>query len=50
MSEYALIMLNMVEYPCIHLNKQSFEYARILNVPEYCSIYLSYALVYLSMP
>ena len=27
-----LIMLNMLEYVCIYLNKQSSEYARILNV------------------
>ena len=32
MREYALIMLTMPEYTFIHLNKQSSEYARILNV------------------
>ena len=32
--EYALIMLHMLEYVCIYLNKQSSEYARILNVPD----------------
>ena len=31
-SKYALKMLNMLEYTCIYLDKQSFEYARILNV------------------
>ena len=30
--EYALIMLNMLEYLCIYLKKQSSEYVRILNV------------------
>ena len=34
MREYALIMLNMLEYACIYLNKQSFEYARIPNVSD----------------
>ena len=32
MHEYALIMLNMKEYMDIYLEKQSTEYARILNV------------------
>ena len=27
-------MLNMLEYACIYLNKQSSEYARILNVSD----------------
>ena len=30
--EYALIMLNMLEYLCIYLKKQSSECVRILNV------------------
>ena len=34
MREYGLIMLNMIGYACIYLNKQSDEYARILNVFE----------------
>ena len=34
MHEYALIILNMFEYACIYLDKQSSEYARILNVPD----------------
>ena len=34
MPEYALIMLNMLEFACIYLNKQSSEYARILNVSD----------------
>ena len=33
-SEYALITLNMFEYACIYLNKQSSEYARIPNVSD----------------
>ena len=32
MRAYALAMLNMLEYACIYLNKQSSQYARILNV------------------
>ena len=32
MREYTIIMLNMVEYACIYLNRQSSEYARILHV------------------
>ena len=32
MREYTLITLNMIEYACIYLEKQSAEYARILNV------------------
>ena len=32
MREYALIMPTMPEYTFIYLNKQSSEYARILNV------------------
>ena len=32
MREYALIMLNVLEYTCTYLNKQSSEYARILNL------------------
>ena len=31
MCEYALIMLNMIEYASINLKKQSAEYHRILN-------------------
>ena len=34
MCEYALIILNMLEHSRIYLNKQSSEYARILNVPD----------------
>ena len=34
MFEYALIMLNMLEYIYINLNKQSFEFARILNLSD----------------
>ena len=34
MREYALIMLNILEYACIYLNKLSFEYVRILNVSD----------------
>ena len=34
MRGYALIMLNMLEYPWIYLNKQSSEYTRILNVSD----------------
>ena len=35
MNEYALIMLNMIEYANIYLKKQSAEYARIiLNVSD----------------
>ena len=34
MREYALIMLNMLEYACIYLNKQSSKYTRILNVSD----------------
>ena len=30
--EYILIMLNMLEYISLYLNKQSSEYARILNM------------------
>ena len=33
-SEYALITLNMFEYACIYLSKQSSEYARIPNVSD----------------
>ena len=32
--EYALIMLNIIEYDSIYLKKQSAEYARILNVSD----------------
>ena len=33
MREYALIILNMLKYACVYLNKQSSEYTRrILNV------------------
>ena len=31
---YALVMLNMLEYAWIYLNKQSCEYARILNMTD----------------
>ena len=34
MREYPLIMRNMLEYACIYLNKQSSEYARILNMSD----------------
>ena len=34
MREYALIMLNVINYACIYLKKQSAEYARILNVSD----------------
>ena len=34
MCEYAIIILNMLEYACIYLNKQSSEYTRILNVSD----------------
>ena len=34
MSEYALIMLNMLNYACIYLNKQSSEYTVFLNVSD----------------
>ena len=34
MREYALIMLNILEYACIYLNKLSFEYVRTLNVSD----------------
>ena len=35
MSEYPLIMLNMIEYADVYLKKQSTEYARIiLNVSD----------------
>ena len=34
MCEYALVMLNMLEYARIYLNKESSEYARILNVSD----------------
>ena len=34
MHQYALIMLNMLEYASIYLNKQSSEYGRILNVMQ----------------
>ena len=27
-------MLNILEYPCIYLNKQSSEYTRILNISD----------------
>ena len=43
MDEYALVMLNVLEYACIYLNNQSPEYARILNlsdaVPSMRSLY-----------
>ena len=32
MREYTLIILNMLEYACIYQNKQSSEYASIINV------------------
>ena len=31
----SLIILNMLEYACIYLKKQSSEYARILNVSDF---------------
>ena len=34
MCEYTLITLDMIEYTGIYLNKQSSEYARILNVSD----------------
>ena len=34
MREYVLIMLNMIEYAGIYLEKQSAEYARILIVSD----------------
>ena len=34
MREYVSIALNMIEYADIYLKKQSFEYARILNVSD----------------
>ena len=34
MREYGLIMLNILEYACIYLDKQSSEYARVLNVSD----------------
>ena len=35
MSEYPLIMMNMIEYPDVYLKNQSAEYARIiLNVSD----------------
>ena len=34
MHEYVLIMLNMLEYVCIYLNKQSSQYPRVLNVSD----------------
>ena len=34
MREYALITLHMIEYAVIYLEKQSAEYARILNVSD----------------
>ena len=34
MCEYTLIMLNMLEYTWIYLNKQSSEYARLVNVSD----------------
>ena len=33
-AEYAWIILNMLEYACIYLNKQSSEYTRFLNVSD----------------
>ena len=32
--KYALRMLNMLKHACIYLNKQSSEYAKILNVSD----------------
>ena len=34
MREYALVMLNMIEYAGIHLKKQSANNVRILNVSD----------------
>ena len=34
MRQYALTILNMMEYDGIHLEKQTAEYARILNVSD----------------
>ena len=34
MLEFALILPNILEYACIYLNKQTSEYARVLNVSE----------------
>ena len=46
MREYALIMLHMLEYACIYLDKQSSKYARILNVSiAVCSISSLYKLL-----
>ena len=39
MREYVLIMLNTLEYFWIYLNKQSFEYTRILNVSDAVKIF-----------
>ena len=43
MGEYDLIMMNMLEYACIYLNKQSSEYVKILDVFDavhsICSLY-----------
>ena len=32
MRKYISVMVNMLEYACIYLNKQSSKYARILNM------------------
>ena len=32
MRDYASVMVSMIEYTCIYLNKQSAQYARILDV------------------
>ena len=34
MCEYALMLLNIINYAGIYLKKQSTEYARILNVSD----------------
>ena len=34
MREYVLITVYMIEYTSVNLNKQSFAYARILNVSD----------------
>ena len=34
MCEYALMLLNIINYVGIYLKKQSTEYARILNVSD----------------
>ena len=34
MREYALTMLNTLEYSCIYLSKKSSEYTRVLNVSD----------------